>query len=83
MLICWNIHWTTKEILQIPSVTAVCTDNLSSDKPLHVTGLEGRIDVNVNLKPCGKAAYRITVTITTAQKCWLFGRESLLFYYCN
>jgi len=55
-----------RKILRIPSVTAVCTGNPSFDKLLYVTALEGRIDIIINLKPCGKAAYRITIMITTA-----------------
>jgi hypothetical protein len=55
-----------RKILQIPSVTVVCTDSPSLDKLLYVIALEGRIDIIVNLKPRGKAAYRITIMITTA-----------------
>ena len=53
------------KVLQVPSVTAVCTDIPSFDNLLYVTALEGRIDIIVNLKPCGKAIYRITIMVTT------------------
>jgi len=55
-----------RKILQIPSVTAVYTGSPSFDKLLYVIALEGRIDIIINMKPCGKAANRITIMINTA-----------------